>query len=598
MLFALVGEEGPSGGADLLRALRLPEPVAPAVSVGEIAPRNFSFNTPHGACPACTGLGFQLKLDPDLVIPNRNLSIDQGAIVPYQRMSTSLSLVPPPPGRARRRARLPHRPAGRGVHEAAARRAAQRHAVEDRGLVHLARRPQARLRGRVGGRRPQPRAPLQGDGVRLVRSDIERYMVQVDCPDCAGRPPEAGDARGHRRRPLIIDVVRMPVVAGAAVGRAAARRRHAAQRAPAADSAGRSSRRFDSRLIFLRDVGLDYLTLDRSAGDALRRRGAAHPPRHPDRLRADGRALRAATSRRSACTRVDNERLIRTLHPAARPRQHRARRRARRGDDARADHLIDIGPGAGAHGGDVVAAGTPDEVAAAPRRRSPARYLSGRRTIPMPARRRAGNGELLVISGARENNLKQHRRRASRWARSSCVTGVSGSGKSHARQRDPLPSAPRAASSTARASAPARTTRIDRAGAPRQGHRRSTSRPSAARRAPTPPPTPASSRPSASSSPRAGGARPRLQAGPVLVQREGRPLRGVPGRRLRPTSRCSSCRTSRSPARSATGERYNREALEILFRGKNIADVLDMTVDEALEFFDALPAGPRASCRP
>ena len=293
----------------------------------------------------------------------------------------------------------------------------------------------------------------------------------------------------------------------------------------------------------------------------------------------------------------DNDRLIRTLTPPARPRQHRARRRARRGDH--------------------------------PRRRPPDRHRPRRRR----ARRRRGLRRH-ARRGAAAPGLR-HRRATSRAAaRSRCRrSAAAGNGdcirdprrareqpqaaststfplgkfivrhrrlrlrQVHARQRDPRTSAPRArAERRARAPRPARRHRpglehldkVDRVDQSPIG-RTPRSNPATYTQALHADPRPLRQVPEA----RARG----YQARPLLVQREGRPLRGVQGRRLQPDRDAVPRRTSRSPARSARATRYNREALEILFRGKNIADVLDMTVDEALEFFDGLPRRRGASCR-
>ncbi|MDA0366729.1 MAG: excinuclease ABC subunit UvrA, partial [Chloroflexi bacterium] len=427
MVFAIIGEDGAvTEEQTFSEHFACPNTSHPPYSVGEIEPRNFSFNTPHGACPACTGLGFQMRLDADLVIPNRRLSIDQGAIVPFQRMSTSLSWY-------RRRLGALGEALGFTLEQPVEQ-------MTDAHVDALLNGTKSKLavsytskRGRMHnydvaweGVIPNLERRYKETDSDWVRSDIERYMVAVECPTC----------RGARLKPemlavtvddkSIVDVVRMPVaVALPWIERLRADDTPLSERHVAI--ARQILQEIDARLIFLRDVGLQYLTLNRSAATLSG---------------GEGQRIRLATQIGSALMGVlyvcdepsvglhpiDNERLIRTLtrlrdlgNTVLVVEHDEAMMRA-------ADHLIDIGPGAGEHGGNVVAFGTPDEVAKHPDSVTGA-YLSGRRQIPMPATRRAGNGERLLIQGATENNLKQIDV-SFPLGTFIAVTGVSGSGKS------------------------------------------------------------------------------------------------------------------------------------------------------------------------
>jgi excinuclease ABC subunit A len=555
--------------------------------VPEIEPRNFSFNSPHGACPACTGLGVQMELDDDLVVPNRALSINQGGIVPYQRMSTALTWykrrlsaladafdftldTPLEDLSERQWQALMHGTGNDTIDvEYETRRGRIRHfELSWEGVVtNLARR-------------------YKDTDSDWVRGDIERYMVAVPCPECHGARLKPEMIAVTVEGKSIVDVARSSVLAAAEW--AEALRGADTPLSPRDQQIGRQIlQEIAGRLNFLRDVGLEYLTLDRASATLSG---------------GEGQRIRLATQIGSALMGVlyvcdepsiglhpaDNERLIRTLerlrdlgNTVLVVEHDEAMMRA-------ADWLIDLGPGAGEHGGEVIAIGTPAQVTKN-RASITGAYLSGRRSIPVPPMRRAGNGEALVVRGATEHNLK-HLDIAFPLGTFIGVTGVSGSGKSTlvneilskrlafelhgARER---PGAHEGLDGLEHVD---KVVRIDQSPIGR---------------------TPRSN--------------PATYTGLFTTVRD--LFAQVPESRARgygpgrfsfnvKGGRCEACTGDgyiqiemqflpdvTVPCEICHGGRYNREALEITFRGKNIAEVLGMTVREALAFFEAIPAARR-----
>ena len=252
-----------------------------------------------------------------------------------------------------------------------------------------------------------------------------------------------------------------------------------------------------------------------------------------------------------------------------------------------ADWLVDMGPGAGEHGGEVVAEGTADDGRARRTARSPAQFLARRARDRRPAAARRTSTAAFTVRGAREHNLKDIDVEFP-VGKFVAVTGVSGSGKSTLVNEILYKALANRLQPDARRSR-ATHDAVEGIDVLRQGdrHRPEPDRPHAALE-PGDVHRPLHARPRALLAD-ARGEGARLQAGPVLVQRPRRPLRDVQGRRARSRSRCTSCPTSTCRARPATGKRYNRETLEVRFKGKSIADVLEMSVEEALEFFAKIP---------
>ena len=562
----------------------------PPYSVGEIEPRNFSFNTPHGACPDCTGLGFKMQLDEGLVVPNKKLSIDEGAVVPFQRMATSL-------GWYRRRLTALGETFGFTSAQPIDQFTPKQYQALMHGTGDLAI-DEIDFKSSRSGRVRKYSVTWEGVLTNLerryketesewVRADIERYMVPVPCPACKGArlKPEMLAVSVEDRS--IVDVARLSVADSLAWTEGLRDEASTPLSTRDFSIAKQILQEIGGRLVFLRDVGLDYLTLDRSAGTLSG---------------GEGQRIRLATQIGSALMGVlyvcdepsiglhpiDNERLITTL---SRLRDLGNTVLVVEHDEAMmmaADHLIDIGPGAGEHGGNVVAFGTPAEVM-----RNPAsltgQYLSGARQIPMPSTRRAGSGLSLHIKGARENNLKNVDAEFP-LGTFIAVTGVSGSGKSSLVNQ-----------------ILARQLEHDLNGArERGGDHDSIEGIEHLDKVVVIDQSPIGRTPRSN---------PATYTGlftlvrDLFAQMPESKARGYgPGRFSFNVKggRCEACKGDgynviemqflpdvTVPCEVCKGDRYNREALEILFRGKTIAQVLNMTVAEALEFFDAFPAPRR-----
>ena len=556
-------------------------------SVPEIEPRNFSFNSPHGACPACTGLGVKMELAADLVVPNRKLSIEQGAIVPYQRISTALTWY-------RRRLAALGEVFGFTLQTPIEQLDERQWRVLMEGTEGKTINVEYETRrGRVrnfdisweGVLTNLTRRYKETDS-EWVRGDIERYMVAVPCPDCQGArlKPEMLAVTVDGRS--IVDIVRCSVL-DALAWTEQLRGATTALSERDRQIARQILQEIEGRLSFLVDVGLDYLTLDRNSASLSG---------------GEGQRIRLATQIGSALMGVlyvCDEPSI-GLHPADNARLIHTLKRLRdlgntvlvvEHDEAMmraADWLIDLGPGAGEHGGEVVAFGTPAQVMRNKASITGA-YLTGRRAIPVPAVRRGGSGEALVVRGAHEHNLKELDVRFPLGCFIG-VTGVSGSGKSTlvneilskrlamelhgARER------PGAHASIEGLPFVDKVVRIDQSPIGR---------------------TPRSN--------------PATYTGLFTIIRD--LFATVPEARARgygpgrfsfnvKGGRCEACSGDgyiniemqflpdvTVPCELCHGARYNREALEITFRGSTIADVLNMTVSEALAFFEAFPAARR-----
>ncbi|MEK6608142.1 MAG: excinuclease ABC subunit UvrA [Myxococcota bacterium] len=405
-------------------------------SYPEITPRFFSFNNPSGACPECHGLGARIFFDPELVVPNPDLSLQQGAIAPWQGRSTvhyqqilealakhyALDLFAPWKSLPERvRTLLLHGEPGEAIDfffEKDGRRHTYRREWEGV-LPNLLRRLeelQRRVREEGGGA-----AKPDEDAFGQIYEQFSRYQSQAVCVACGG-------AR-LRREALHVSVGGQSIhaISRLAIKDACAFFDALALTKREQAIAERILREIRERLRFLADVGLDYLSLDRSAATLSG---------------GEGQRIRLATQIGSSLVGVlyildepsiglhqrDNQRLLSTL-----------RRLRDMGNTVlvvehdeetirAADHVIDMGPGAGREGGRVVAEGTPAQILASPASLTGA-FLSGRRSIPVPSVRRPVGNRAVTVRGARANNLKNVTARIPLGVRT-CVTGVSGSGKS------------------------------------------------------------------------------------------------------------------------------------------------------------------------
>ncbi|MDZ4278569.1 MAG: excinuclease ABC subunit UvrA, partial [Dehalococcoidia bacterium] len=550
------------------------------ISLGEIAPRNFSFNSPHGACPECHGLGVRMELDQELVVPNKSLSLNEGAIQPWTRASATSTWY------------LRMLEALAKKHKFSLDTPVSKLSKKHLNIVlHGDPTPITLKFTGAGGHTNQWDSSYEGVIPNLqrryqetdsdyVRGEIERYMAANPCPSCGGArlKPETLAVTIDRRN--VTEVTRMSVVEAKQWAH-----RLSDPETPLTErelAIGRQIlKEIAARLDFMFEVGLDYLTLDRATGTLSG---------------GEAQRIRLATQIGSGLMGVlyvCDEPTI-GLHPADDDRLIRTLQRLRdlgntvlivEHDEAMmraADWVIDMGPGAGELGGRVVRAGTIDEVMDCEESIT-GQYLSGRRQIPVPSQRRPGKGRHVVVRGARENNLKNIDVQIP-LAKFVGVTGVSGSGKStlvseilYKKTAQLLYSSrdrPGECDGIDGLEYIDKVVNIDQSPIGR---------------------TPRSN--------------PATYTGTFTPIRE--LFASVPEARLRGYApgrfsfnvkggRCEACQGDgyieiemhflpdvTVPCEVCKGKRYNREALEILFRGRHIADVLDMTVDEALEFFTA-----------
>jgi excinuclease ABC subunit A len=593
-------------GAELTFSQQYACPVHGPINLGSLEPRDFSFNNPTGACPTCGGLGVVRELDPDLIIPDRSRTLADGAIAPWAEINRSqrryfddilkslaehLHFSTDVPVRE-----LPPDAIGTILYGSNGDVLPLRYHVRGEERV---------VNGPFEGVIPSLRRRHTEAGDESARNEIEQYMTPRSCPACGGarlRPEVLAVAVAGRN---IAQIAALPIAealvwAESFVEQAVLKIESEASRPAGPDSqfsmlnaqftqrerliATPILKEVRARLSFLADVGLGYLTLDRpaatlSGGESQRIRLATQigsglmgvlyildepsiglHPRDHDRLLAT--LLRLRDLGNSVLVVEHDEETIRA-----------------------ADWIVDIGPGAGEQGGEVIANGPLQAILDEPRSLT-GQFLSGRRRIPVPKRRRKGSGKRLRIKGAREHNLKQVDVSLP-LGTLICVTGVSGSGKSslitdtlyprlaqvlfNARNRpgvhdaiygiehldkvididqSPIGRTPRSNPATyTKLFDPIRQLFAQTPEARARGYDASRF------------------------SFNVKGGRCENCAGEGLMQIE---MRFLPDLFM--------------PCEVCGGTRYNRETLDIRYRSKNIAEVLDMTVEEAARFFERVPA--------
>ena len=548
------------------------------VSIEELTPRMFSFNNPYGACPACTGLGSQLKVDPELIIPNKDLSILEGAITasgwsniksdgiarmyfdalakkyrfkldtPVKDLSPEVMDVILYGTRGEELTLHYDQPRGKGT----------LHQAFEGICNNLERRYKE----------------TQSDA---MRRELEECMSERPCPACQGRR--------LRKESLAVTVGGLDI--DAFCRKSVTQALDFVDRLELTESqmliAERILKEIKSRLGFLQSVGLQYLTLSRGAGSLSG---------------GESQRIRLATQIGSSLMGVlyildepsiglhqrDNDMLLKTMQDL-RDLGNTLLVVEHDEDTMRAaDYIIDVGPGAGVHGGEIVAAGTPEEVMNTPGSIT-GDYLSGRRKIPVPQERRKGNGNLLKVFGAAENNLR-HIDVEIPLGTFTCVTGVSGSGKSSL-VNEILYKKLGADLNRVKV----RAGRHDRIEGEEFLDKVIDIDQSPIGRTPR--------------------SNPATYTGlfndirELFASTQDAKARGYgPGRFSFNTrgGRCEACQGDGLlkiemhflpdiyvPCEVCKGKRYNRETLEVRYKGKNIYEVLEMTVDEALPFFENLP---------
>ena len=387
-------------------------------ALAELSPRLFSFNSPQGACPTCTGLGVVQEVDPDKLIADPERSLAAGALVGVQegRRSFRWRQLQVIAQAMRFSLTKPWRELPEKV-----RRAILYGTEDELNFAFVGERSRWEYRGRFEGLVPNIERRYKETTSHDTRSEIERFMSMRPCASCGGKRLRREALAVRVGGSTIHDVVRLPV-------QAALRWFQALALTPREQTiVSKILKEVQDRLGFMASVGLDYLTLDRTSGTLSG---------------GESQRIRLATQIGSKLMGVlyvldepsiglhqrDNRKLLETLQ-GMRDLGNTVMVVEHDEETMReADWIVDLGPGAGIHGGEVVAQGPPLAVIANPRSLT-GRYLAGELTIEVPSSRRRGSGKQLVVKGAREHNLKGIDV-AFPLATFTCVTGVSGSGKS------------------------------------------------------------------------------------------------------------------------------------------------------------------------
>ncbi|MCD8255546.1 MAG: excinuclease ABC subunit UvrA [Oscillospiraceae bacterium] len=544
------------------------------VSIEELTPRAFSFNNPYGACPVCSGLGVQMRADPELVIPNRSLSISEGAVsvsgwsnarsdtiarMYYTALAEKYSFSLDTPVCDLPESVINVLLYGTGGEKLDLKYERKTgHGVLSQPFEGILTNIERRCR------------ETQSHG---SRTELEQYMSEIPCPECRGRR--------LKREALAVTVGGMGISEftdlSVTDGLRFIKELNLTPRERLI--AAQIIKEISSRMEFLQSVGLQYLTLSRSSGTLSG---------------GESQRIRLATQIGSSLMGVlyildepsiglhqrDNAKLLATLknlrdlgNTLIVVEHDEETMRA-------ADHIVDIGPGAGVHGGELVAQGTVEDICACPRSIT-GQYLSGKRRVPVPTERRRGSGKCLTIRGARENNLKNITVEIPLGV-FTCVTGVSGSGKSSlineifyktlASRLNRARTRPGKCDGVDGLENVDKIIAIDQAPIGR---------------------TPRSN--------------PATYTGVFTDIRElfattqDARIRGYGAERFSFNvrgGRCEACSGDGLvkvemhfladvyvPCDVCKGRRYNRETLEVRYKGKNIAEVLDMTVEEGVDFF-------------
>lgn len=548
------------------------------ISIEELTPRMFSFNNPYGACPTCSGLGSLMKIDPALIVPNEELSLKKGAINATGWQSSNASSIA-------------------GMYLAAL---GEKYGFSlDTPFKELSAEAKKVILYGTGSERIHVEyhkefgegsydSPFEGVIPNLERRyretqsdfmkrEIEEYMANIPCPDCNGKR--------LKKESLSVTVGGMNIAEICDMTVRHAREKLGSLKLTQTEEliARQILKEIDSRLGFLISVGLDYLTLSRMAGTLSG---------------GEAQRIRLATQIGSSLVGVlyildepsiglhqrDNARLIDTLKGMRDLGNTLIVVEHDEETMLNADYIVDIGPGPGEHGGEVVFAGTPEEILK-DENSITGKYLSGREYIPIPKHRRPVGESWLSIRGARANNLKNVNADIPIGV-FTCVTGVSGSGKSslvnEVMKKALLRDLNRARTKPGEHDAILGIEKLDKIIDIDQSPIGRTPR-----------------------------SNPATYTGlfdlvrDVFAQTPDAKMRGYTNGRFSfnvKGGRCEACHGDGIlkiemhflpdiyvPCEVCGGKRYNRETLEVRYKGKTIADVLDMTVEEALHFFAPLP---------
>lgn len=548
------------------------------VSIEELTPRMFSFNNPYGACPTCSGLGALMKIDPALIVPNGELSLRQGAInVTGWQSSNTASIAGMYLAALGDKYGFDMDTPFNKLSEQA------RHAIlygTGNERIHIEYRREfgeGSYDSPFEGVIPNLERRYKETQSDYMKHEIEEYMANIPCPDCKGKRLKSESLAVTVGGMNIAQLSDMTV-------------RHAREKLSALTLnkteemiAGRILKEIDSRLGFLISVGLDYLTLSRAAGTLSG---------------GEAQRIRLATQIGSSLVGVlyildepsiglhqrDNAKLIDTLKGMRDIGNTLIVVEHDEETMLNADYIVDIGPGPGEHGGEVVFAGTPEEIMT-DEKSITGKYLSGREYIAVPAKRRETGENWLQIRGARANNLKNINADIPLGV-FTCVTGVSGSGKSslvnEVLKKTLLRDLNRARTRPGEHDEILGIDKLDKIIDIDQSPIGRTPR-----------------------------SNPATYTGlfdlirDVFAQTPDAKMRGYTNGRFSfnvKGGRCEACRGDGIlkiemhflpdiyvPCEVCGGKRYNRETLEVKYKGKTIADVLDMTVEEALKFFAPLP---------
>ncbi|MEO8863276.1 MAG: excinuclease ABC subunit UvrA [Candidatus Saccharimonadales bacterium] len=389
----------------------------PDITIPELEPRTFSFNSPHGACPVCTGLGTRQEIDPELVIPNGRLTIAEGAIRPFNRVNADAWYMKKMQAVAERYKFSLHTPTGELKQSELDKILFGTGDEKYRVSLGSGRTFDTTYEGVV----PNLQRRHKETDSDFMRRDIERFMRERPCNAC----------KGLRLKPEVLAVTVMGhsimYICQMSIDEAIIFFDKAKFNEKDAQISNQVIKEIRARLVFMQDVGLNYLNLLRSA--ATLSGGEAQRIRLATQIGSGLQGVLYVLDEPSiGLHQRDNERLIATLKHL-RDLGNTVLVVEHDEETIRtADYLLDIGPGAGIHGGQVIGSGTPEEVAKNPKSIT-GQYLQGKKSIAIPKKRRKGNGKSLIIVGARENNLKNITAEIP-LGELVVVSGVSGSGKS------------------------------------------------------------------------------------------------------------------------------------------------------------------------